>query len=106
MSQESRQDTWVIVVTIVICAIAGWTGAAEGAFCSFTLSCITYIPYAALGGILFALPALVVAALLVLSTVYGLRLRLKPISFTILAICMAAIGFACGSMPGIHGQGP
>ena len=72
-----------------------------------TVAClVTYAPYAAFGGLLFAGPAVVVAVFLVAFVVYGLRISLRPISVLVLMACMWVLGFALGLSPGMHGQGP
>jgi hypothetical protein len=77
--------------------MAGWTGAAEGAWCSPTLSCLAYIPFAVFGGILFAIPATIVAAPLVLITVLALRIKLSPLVVAPLVATMGFAGFLFGS---------
>ncbi|HEY5257033.1 MAG TPA: hypothetical protein VIJ12_01495 [Candidatus Baltobacteraceae bacterium] len=96
----------VWIGAIAIATIVGWTGAAEGAECSLSPQCLTYIPFAAVGGTLFAPIALIVAAVMVAIAFIGFKVRSGIVTWLILPSIMGVLGFVFGSLPGVHGQGP
>ena len=103
----SNQPLWVYGLAVVASAAAGWTGAAQGAWCSPPwLSCMIHsLPASVFGGLLFAGPALL-AALLLAFVVGGLRMRLSVASVLVMMAVMWIAGFTLGISPGTHGQGP
>jgi hypothetical protein len=104
--KSNERRTWLILGTIVLCTVAGWTGFAEATWCGHSLSCIAYIPAAMFGGSLFFMPAIVVAAGLVLATTMVLKVRISPLVVLILVILMAVFGFLAGDLLPGKGQGP
>ncbi len=100
------RTTWDWVITIAIGSIAGWTGMAEGAWCGLSPACFSYIPYGAIGGVIFAPVAIIATGVVVFVAFSAFNVRSGFVTWLILAALMAGIGFAVGSLPGIHGQGP
>lgn len=83
-----------------------WTGIADGAFCSaLSWNCLTYIPYALIGGSLFALPSLILEAMIVVLLVRLFGLRISQKLFIALVSSQAIIGFIIG-ITFLKGQGP
>jgi len=103
---NNRHGVWVWIGAIALASIAGWTGIAEGAWCSLSVQCLAYIPFAAFGGILFAPIAIVAATLIVAIAFIGFKVRSGVVTWLVLPGIMGALGFMCGSLTGIHGQGP
>jgi hypothetical protein len=108
--KHSTQPTWVVVCIIAPCAVAFWTGTAEGAWCTLSLRCLAYIPVFMFSGSLFVLPALLVATLVVLALTVqpGGRVRpmpITPLSLTLLFIFHALLGVGLGAAL-FRGQGP
>ena len=103
---QTRQSIlFPALAAIVVGAVAFGTAAADAAWCGALARCIRYVPYAAIGGVLFD----PLGALGALGIVIGLRInrvKLGPTVFVGIAVVMAILGFAFGMAPGINGQGP
>jgi hypothetical protein len=99
---------YLYIAAIVVGGIAGWTGVAEGAWCSPPwLTCIVLaLPQAIFGGLLFALPSLIFAALLVVVLKYGAKVRFSLLAIALLSLFMWVTGFVLGISPEMHGRGP
>lgn len=98
--------------TIAACTVAASAGVANGAWCSsFTFNCLAYAPLDLLGGIaFFGIPSAVIATLVVLALTFqpsgrARAMRITPISFALLVLSHAALGFSVG-ITLLRGQGP
>ncbi len=103
---QTKQSIFLpALAAVVIGAVAFGTAAADAAWCGAVTRCIWYVPYAAVGGVLFD-PFGAVGALAIVIGLRIFRIKLGPTVFVGIAIVMAILGFAFGMAPGIHGQGP
>ena len=93
------------LVAIVIGAAAFGTSAAVAAWCGAAARCIWYVPFAAIGGVLFDLFGAVLS-LMVVICLRIFRVQLSPMVLIGMVAVMAALGFAFGRAPGVLGQGP
>jgi hypothetical protein len=106
-ARPKEQSFLVFGLAAIASAAAGWSGVAEGAWCSPLWPCvITYFPGSLFAGLLFAGPAIVAAVILVALTVLVLKIRISPASLLTMMVLMWLAGFALGLSPGTRGQGP
>lgn len=104
--QTSQPIFLPALLATVIGAVAFGTAAADAAWCGSTIArCAWYVPYAAIGGVLFDLPG-AVGSLAIVVVLRILKVRLSAAVLVGIAVVMALLGFALGSAPGIRGQGP
>jgi uncharacterized membrane protein len=101
-----RERFWLTVLTVILCTVSACTAAAMVAGCGPGLGCIASIPYAMMGGVLFApffiIP--IIVAVVVITQVVKIRLTL--VSIVLLTIVAGGLGFLFGLLPGIQGHVP
>lgn len=106
MSVQSGPSTWLAAATIALCTLAASTTTYLGAYCPPSLACLLDVPHALVGGLIFAPPALIVAAIVVALLTLQPSQRVAPMPLTaptVLALILfhAAGGVLTGALFGL-----
>lgn len=110
MSAQTGPSTWLTAGTVALCTLAASTATYLGAYCPPSLACLLDLPAALLGGLIFAPPALIVAAIVVALLTLQPSERVPPMPLTastilLLVLFHAAGGVLAGALFGLgHGR--
>ena len=110
MNARPGPSTWLVAATIALCTLAASTATYLGAYCPPSFSCLFDLPRALIGGLVFAPPALIVAAIVVALLTLQPSERFPPMPLTaatvlLLVLFHAAGGILFGAVFGL-GHGP
>ncbi|HKU81531.1 MAG TPA: hypothetical protein VJP76_05100 [Candidatus Tumulicola sp.] len=101
MSAQLGPSTWLTAATIGLCTLAASTAAYLGAYCPPSVACLGDVPRALLGGLVFAPPALIVAAIVVALLALQPSRRVPPMPLTASTVLLlVAFHIAGGALAG------
>lgn len=109
MKAQPGPSTWLTATTIALCTLAASTATYLAAYCPPSLACLADLPAALFGGLIFAPPALIVAAIVVALLTLQPSERFPPMPLTAPAVLLlvlfhTASGVLAGAIFGLrHG---